>query len=309
MDLAAKIKSLLKGAEVYRTQGLLTEAREQYRSASKLIAAHPQIKNRDTLLQGLEAKLNSLEAEILKVENTPLTPEISAENQTLIKRLFSFGEAEDPENAALEGAIALIKFGQYNRAIEEFEALLDRDSIRFVAAKNILRCGLNTEDPETAVRQYGVWISDPRFDPEIMGKLKTFLENLLTKKGISAKLPDAGRAPTLGVTLIEVGEEEPEEDEVIDITAVSLQVEGKDKKKRRLEYEVSFQSGNLISILLSEREKEVYEVFRVGETIDSVELTSPMAIFKGTAKIMEKNQIKVGPRKGCFSVGLKITGI
>ena len=106
-----------------------------------------------------------------------------------------------------------------------------------------------------------------------------------------------------------MAEDESEEDEVIDITAVSLQIEGKDKKTRRLEYEVSFQSGNLISILLSEREKEVYDAFRVGETLDNVELTSPMAIFKGTAKIMEKNQIKVGPRKGCFSVGMKITGI
>ncbi len=308
MDLATKLKSLIKSAEVYQTQGLFSEARQHYGKAREMIAALPQIKNQDVLLRNLDQKLNRLDTQIKRIERAPLTPEISPESQTLIKRLFSFSASESPENAALQGALALVQFGQYNRAIREFEALLDSPGIRFAAAKNILRCALNTDDPRSAVKHYQQWIGGRRFDAEMMGKLKRFLENLLPQKGIAADLAEPEQA-TLGITLIELPQEVPEEEEVIDITAVSFDFVGRDRKKQRLEYEVSFQSRNLISILLTEREKEVFEALQLGETIGEVELTSPIAIFKGTAKIMEKNQIKVGPRKGCFSVGLKIASI
>ncbi len=308
MDLAAKLKSLIKSADVYQSQGLLSEARQHYQHARRLIDAHPQVKNRAALLQHLDVRISRLDARLRTLEKSPLTPEVAPQDQALIQRLFSFGDAENPEQAALQGILALVQFGQYSRAIQQFSVLLDRPAIRFVAAKNILRCGLNGDDPQTAVRQYGQWLADPRFDPEMLGKLKRFLENLLPQKGISATLPDPDHA-TLGITLVEMSADNPADQDVIDITAVSFQITGRDRKVRRLEYEVSFQSGNLISILIDEREKEVFEALRLGETLAEVELTSPMAIFKGTAKIMEKNQIKVGPRKGCFSVGLKIAGI
>ena len=305
MDLATKIKSLLKGAEIYRSQGLLIEARENYNSARKLIVAHPQIKNRDALLNGLDIKLDGLDIQIHKVENAPLTPEISAESQTLIKKLFSFSQKADPSSDALDGAIALIKFGQYARAIEEFEALLDNESVRLVAAKNILRCHLTADDVEAATRQYGNWLSDPRFGPDLIGKLRAFLEMLLRKKEIQVHLPEAGAAAPES-PLIKLPIEEPSDDEVLDINAVSFQMPNGARKDQRFNYEVSFQSGNVISILIEERDKDLIEDLHVGETLEDVELTSPIAIFNGTAKIMEINQVKAGPRKGCFSIDLKI---
>lgn len=305
MDLAQKIKSLLKGADIYREQGLLIEARENYRNARQLIEAHPQIKNRDKLLQGLAAKLDSLDQQIHTVENAPITHEVSEDTQALIKRLFAFSPDQDEDSAALDGAIALTKFGQYGRAMKEFEALLDRESVRLVAAKNMLRCHLATDAVDNATAQYAGWLDDPRFDPDSLVKIRSFLQMLLRKKQVEVTLPEPAPVDE-EAPLIELPIEEPADDEVLDISAVTFQVATGPRKGNPLKYEVSFQSGNVISILIAAKEKDVVEALKVGDVLADVELTSPVAIFNGTAQIMEKNQIKVGPRQGCFSVDLKI---
>jgi hypothetical protein len=305
MDLATKIKGLLKEADIYRTQGLFTEARDNYRSVIEMVRAHPQVKNREKLLDGLALKLGAVEAQIDKVESAPLNPQLSDDTQGLIKKLFGFSQAADEDNAALDGAIALTKFGQYPRALAEFEALLERESVRLVAAKNILRCHLATEDLEAATDQYGRWLEDPRFGPDMMVKIRAFLETLLDQKDVHIVLPEptvvGPSAPSL---MVEV--EEPEEDDVLDISAVRFEVPHGPQKGQSIEYEVSFQSGNVISILINERDKPLVQALRLGDTIADVELTSAVAIFNGTATVMTKNQIKVGPRKGCFSIDLKI---
>ena len=47
MDIGAKIKALLKEAELYRGQGLLTEAKSGYQQASKLIKSIDKLKNKE----------------------------------------------------------------------------------------------------------------------------------------------------------------------------------------------------------------------------------------------------------------------
>ena len=55
------IKRLLKEAELYQGQGLLSEAGFKYDEASDIIRTNPKIKNKDKLLAGIAKKINLLE--------------------------------------------------------------------------------------------------------------------------------------------------------------------------------------------------------------------------------------------------------
>jgi tetratricopeptide (TPR) repeat protein len=303
MDLASKIKGILKQAEIYSTQGLFVEARDNYRSVIELLQTQPRVKDKEKLIHGLEAKVEAMEGRIRKVEGAAPPPVLSPEIQALIKRLFSFSQSEDPDHIALDEAVALTKFGQYASAMDEFEILLNRPQVRLSAAKNILRCHLAAQNIPAATDQYRRWLDDPRFDPELQAKLHGFLQALLEQKGEGADLPDppnllqSEMMPTLQI-------EAP--DDVLDINAVRIQIPEGPSKGLYVDYDVSFQSGNVISILIPEVDTEVLKVLQLGEIISNVELTAAVAIFKGSAKVMAKNRIKIGPRSGYFNVDLKI---
>ena len=57
MDIKQQIKSLLQEAEVYRTQGLLVEAKGKYTDATDVIQQNDQIKNRQNLIDGINKRL------------------------------------------------------------------------------------------------------------------------------------------------------------------------------------------------------------------------------------------------------------
>jgi hypothetical protein len=63
----------------------------------------------------------------------------------------------------VEGAIALAKFGQYGRALDEFRSLLSEDAARPAAAKNILRCHISRQTYEDGVEEYRKWAADGVF--------------------------------------------------------------------------------------------------------------------------------------------------
>ena len=78
-----------------------------------------------------------LETDSDALERELESPALSPNAQELIKKLFSFSDKKDKDEAALEGAIALAKFGQFESALAEFSELIKKDSIRVIAAKNI----------------------------------------------------------------------------------------------------------------------------------------------------------------------------
>ena len=113
MDVHAKIKKLLMEGELYRKQSLLNEAKGKYESAAALIQKIGKIKNKQTLIDGINNKIRAVQAEIDRYEKAEVTPEMESDIQDLIKKQFSFAKDDSGE---LEGAIALAKFGQFERA-------------------------------------------------------------------------------------------------------------------------------------------------------------------------------------------------
>ena len=62
MSIKNMLRVLLKEAETYRNQGLLDEARLNYRKTMEIIQANEQLKNRRALTQIIERKVASLKS-------------------------------------------------------------------------------------------------------------------------------------------------------------------------------------------------------------------------------------------------------
>jgi hypothetical protein len=302
MDISLQIKSLLSQAELYRTQGLFTEAREKYNAASDMIHKIDKLKNKDNLLKMISGKIEQLEKKTEKVETGPSSPELSEKGQNLIKNLF--GEND------LEKAVALAKFGQFERAIVELEALLKDDVYRVEAGKNIMRCKIAIASVDDAIDQYNQWFSGDLFTAGQMESIRTYLQPIVDRKGIDKTLPapdipveTEAEAPASGG--IEFNMPEPEED-ILDITSIGITFTSGAQKGKMVEFDVNFQSGGMLSLIISKSDRGLIEELQVGDQLDDVQYYSPIAMFKGTAMISNKTEIKAGPKQGDFCLDVKV---
>jgi tetratricopeptide (TPR) repeat protein len=308
MRLKDQIKAILQEAEIYRRQGLLEEARLKYKEATQLIQSNEQLRNRDSLIQAIGSKVASLDSDSDALENETASPQLSPNAQNLIKKLFSFSEKKDRDEAALEGAIALAKFGQFEGALKEFKALIDRDTHRLVAAKNILRCHFAMNANEAAVEQLKEWQAGDLFSPEQLTAIRANLEDHLTRQGVTLELPeievptDAGQSD-LGVSA-EGGEEE--QGEFLDITSIGITLDEGPSKGQMVEFDVNFQSGNMLSLIIASKDEALIAQLQDGVRLDNIQYYSPIAIFRGAGVVASRTQIKNGPKKGDFCLDIKI---
>ena len=308
MDIGQKIKSLLQEAELYRGQGLLRESIGKYQSAAEIIKKIDKIKNRDSLLSGIARKIQSVERELEVFESAPPAPEMSADVQDLIKEKFAF--AKDTESSALEGAIALAKFGQYERAMEEFRALLADEQARLTAGKNIIRCHISRETFDEGIEEYRQWMSGGQFTPSQLENLRVFFQGVLDNRGIEKTVSDVQieQEPELTFEIEETaGDDRVQEEELLDISSIGIMMEEGPQKGERVEFDVSFQSGSEISLLVPSREKAQIEHLRVGTKLKDIAFYSPFAMFQGGGIVTANTKIATGPKRGDYSLDIKVT--
>ncbi|MFY9943870.1 MAG: hypothetical protein WAK57_16970 [Desulfobacterales bacterium] len=300
MSVKSQIKLLLREAEIYRSQGLLIEAKGKYNDAIDRIGKLDQAKNKEELVQAITRKIKSLTISYHQIERAQEAPKMPPKVQDLVKNLFSFSHDKDEDKAALEGAITLAKFGQYDRALEEFTELTKRDSLRVVACKNILRCCISVYSPEDAVERFKKWLKDDLYSTEQLQKIRLFLEDLLEKRGTEVQLPMVPDADDEAV------DENRMDEDLIDISSIGITFESGPQKGRMVEMEVSFQSGNMISLIVSSKDRALIENLKVGFRLNDVQFFSPIAIFQGSGIVMAKTKINSGPKRGDYSLDIKI---
>jgi len=323
MNIAKQIKTLLQEAELYCSQGLLNEALMKYRNAEDLIQRDEQLKNRLNLIDAVSKKIQRLKDEIQRIENAPKKPEVSAQIQDLIKKLFTFTPNLSEDARALEGAVALAKFGQFKRAILEFKALLKRDSLRVAAAKNIIRCHMALSSVDDAVAEYEQWLSEDIFLPNQLQRLWIFFENVLNKDGIDRILPHAKMSAddvepmihipeihdvkdqTCADDRLKIEEVTIEDEEDLDINSIGITFDRGPLKEQVFEFKVRFQLGKVLSLLISGREKDLIENFKAGTTINDVQYYSNVAFFNGSGLITAVKEIKIGPLRGDYCVDIE----
>lgn len=296
-----RIKGLVREAELYRTQGLLSAAKEKYQEVLKFIQNHERYSRDEKLIEAVNKKIQTVDEDIAAVAKAPEKPAVSEDVQRLIQRLFAFSRNE--KTAAMEGAVALAKFGQYEKALAEFKRLLKEGILPLEAAKNILRCHMTVSSPDVAVYQFKRWVSRSDFSKGDLQYLRGFLQKMLEKKGADIDLPEV-----IVTTQEKAAKKRKKEEEVLDISSVGLQFQNGPLKGEMVEFEVNFQTGNTISIIIPADRKELLETLQPGLRLKEMQCYSLIAVFNGSGVVSGKSMISSGPKKGDFTLDITIDG-
>ncbi len=303
------IKGILKQAELYQSQGLLKEAEQQLKKIETFIQTNERIKNKEKLLKAIAHKIRLLNEEVKKFEKESKKTETSPGVNKIIKNLFTTafavsGDETDKKAAQLEGATALLKFGQFEGALVEFDKLLSSEEHSVVSAKNIIRCFLELDKVNSAVTRFFKWKSESFFTSEQLTDISSFTENLFEEKNLDKDL----LLSQAGIDNINDNMDcfEKEYEEFIDISSIGISFSEDAITSEDIELDVSFQTGNVISIIISSKDHQVIDKLKVGVKLDNVQYYSPVAIFKGSGTVSAKTKIQSGPKKGDYSLDIKV---
>ncbi len=287
------IRSLAKEAELYRTQGLLENSRKAYEQLLQFIE-QKQFRGHEGLADQVRNKIHTVEEDLAEIDQETDSEELAKDTQEMIKDLFSV--ARTKEAARVEGALALAGFGQHDRALSEFEALLKEGVLPVVAAKNILRCHMELFSPDKAVEQFTEWVSSSDvLSAQELKLIRAFLKELLKEKEIEAGLPQLGFTSQASNT----AEEE-------EISSVNVQLENGPRKGDNIEFKVTCQSGNTISVDIPARQREVADAFRPGLRLPELQCYSPIAVFKASGIVIRKTRLSNGKKQGNYMLDISI---
>ena len=302
MNIKERVKSLLKEAELYKSQRLLGEARDKYTLIIEILQQQTHIQNRDALIAAVETKRRNLDAAIAKWEQSQVNPEVSSKVQDLIKSLFTTpDEDSSDEMKRVNEAITLAKFGQHRKAIEEFSRLAHIPSVCLSASKNAIKCYLELSKSREAMETVKSWWQEGCFTPEQYTSVVGFMQSSFEKNGV----PWDDAALDAGEDLFAV----PIDDDIIDITSIGLNFSAGPMDGAHVELDVSFQSGSLLSLIVRSSETTLLALLKKGQPIPDVDFYSPIAIFKGAAVVEANSEILSGPKKGDFSLDIRIDSI
>ncbi len=298
MSIKKRIQGLVKEAETYRSMSLLKQSKGKYMELLDLVQNDPSTSKNKSLVDDIKNRIQAIDNEISEIDQATETPEISEDVQDLIRNLFSF--SRNQATAAIEGAVALAKFGQYNKAVKELERLVKDGPIPLQAAINLLRCHLSLASPDVAVKQYKQWAAREELGKGDLKYLRTFLENYFKKRGIEADLPKSEEESS------EKAEMEGKSDDLIDLSSIGIQIEDGPHKGKTVEFDVSFQSGNTVSIIIPPNKKDLVDLFEKGERFSNIQCTSSIAIFSGSGTVSAKTNVTTGPKRGSYTIDITL---
>lgn len=299
MGLKRSIQTILKEINVYLSHSLFVEAQRRYRHMEKLIRQSEKLKNKEKLLASIAERIKAIDSEMRKFDAIPDSPKMSSQQKDLVKRWFSYSIENDPDSTVFKIAEAFLEFGQFEDALSEFKKLINSDSLRLVAAKNIIRCHLGLATLEKAIEEYRQWLSGGRFPVEQLEQIRSVLQAILIKKGISAILPK----PKISA---DIAKTEPHIELSSDIISVTLPSIASLPDQKEIELDVSYHNGPEISVIVKRYNAALLAILRTGQRLDNVRFNGHDITYTDSCVVAENKQIRVGPRKGDYSITLKI---
>ncbi|MFC1531905.1 hypothetical protein ACFL7M_00850 [Thermodesulfobacteriota bacterium] len=300
MPSKEQVESKLKEAELYRSQGLYEQSKQIYMDLLESIKKDSSLSQDKPLLNRINDKMKTVDDQMTEVDEATDTPALAEDVQNLISNLFSF--SKNKQVAAIEGAVALAKFGQYEKAIAEFQRLINEGNFPIMAARNMLRCQLTLSSPDTAVAQFKKWSSHNLFSQAELDHLREFLENLLEKEGIKADLP--------AITVKDPKKRKKEDrmEDVFEISSLCIRLESGPRKGQEHDFDVTFQVGNTVSLIIKAGDQVLADSFKPGIKLSRIQCFSPVSLFNCRGFVSEKSKIMAGPKKGDYTLDITIDG-
>ncbi len=298
MNDSDRIKSLVKEADFYRSQGLLEQAKFKYSEALNVVMKNEALQKKESLINSLNKRIQAVQDTLDEIDKATDTPELAEDVQKLISNLFSF--SKNKEVAAIEGAVALAKFGQYEKAFTEFQRLIDERILPLRAAENMLRCQFFFISPERAVDQYKKWVSSPIFTKKELKSLREFMVKMFKKEGIELDLPETQ------IALHEEPKKDAASEPVLEISSIGLRMKDNFRRDIDVELDITFQTGNILSFIVKADKKELINFLSTGGKLPEVQCYSSLSIFTAKGVVSDKKIIPSGPRKGDYAFDLTI---
>lgn len=300
MPVKEQIEALVREAELYRSQSLLDQSRDKYLELLRFAENHELLSKDNKLIQSIKTRLQGVENEIREIDDAPDSPELTEEVQNLISNLFSF--SKDQATASIEGAVALANFGQYDKAVQEFERLIKDGPLPLQAAMNLLRCHLTLATPDAAIIQFKRWASREELPKGDLRYLRGFLKENLEKMNIKADLPEVDSASS-GKKVAE-----KESEVLLDLFSIGVTLMDGPRKGSLMEFDVSFQSGNTVNIIIPSNDRDLANAFKPGLRLPNIQCCSSLAVFNGKGVVSGMTKISSGPKQGAYSLDITIDG-
>ena len=300
MSLRERARAVFKEGEVYQQQGLFEQAKKKYLQILETAKKDEQLVGDEAFIATVQEKLSMVENTLNSIDEENQMPTLSEDVQDLITDLFASSKNKDI--AAIDGAVALVKFGQYERALIEFKKLLNKGVFPMMVAKNVLRCHLTLASAKEAIDQFNRWFSQNMFSRTELKHLQDFLEGMITKEGTTTGLPQI-----MEVTLEEDENVESAED-IFEISNVRIQFERGPFKGQKIDLSVAYQAGNNLSFIVNADDKRLVRLFRPGIRMPRIQCYSPISLFNTQGIISDKRMIGYGPKCGDYLFDMKIEG-
>jgi hypothetical protein len=296
--------------------GLLKESKDKYLALIKLVQNSKNSPKFQSFIKSVNRKIDEIDNAIDEIEGAPDMPEMSGDIQDLISKLFAF--SDDKDTAAIEGAVALAEFGQYEKAIVAFQKILDAGVLPMTVARNMIRCHLTMGSSEDAVSQVNKWESSGTFsESELISLRNLYLETIrLRKKDQDIPEPGMFTGPAQDGTTedkeesagpVEKPFSEKEMEDILEIFSFRVEMDQGPEKGRIMEFEVTFQVGAVVSFIVKSDEKNLLAALKPGTRLAGINCVSPISIFEASGVISEMKKIEFGPRRGEYSFRLKLT--
>lgn len=119
------------------------------------------------------------------------------------------------------------------------------------------------------------------------------------KKGIDKTLPRLENTT-------DVEECETTEEELVDILSIVVTLDDAAQDEKGIKLDVSFQRENMISVIVPGTNQVLIDYLKIGLRLDDVQFHSPAVIFRDSCVVSAKKQIESGPKKGDYSLLMKI---
>jgi hypothetical protein len=296
MDLKEKIYSINKEASLYYSQGMYEEALGKYRTLLKIISSYKGIKNKEDIETKIREKIGNINQKLDYYDSEGVFANVSDDKKEIIKKLFT-DIKDDPEYKKFEEALTLAKFGQFSDSIREMTPFLKNEDLKNDAARNIVKCYEAMGEVEKIIPIINKWA-----DKKIFSKKEA---SQLIASSNAAALIEPDDLPESD-NMEEQKETESFSPEIMEIDSVGIRLTGNGVQSEPVELDVSFQTGNHLSLIISSKEKRIIDNLDVGVKLSDMCFYSPIAVFKSTGIVLSKHQISSGPKKGDWCLDIEI---
>ncbi|MDY0359971.1 MAG: hypothetical protein RBR08_00805 [Desulforegulaceae bacterium] len=296
MDLKEKIYSINKEASLYYSQGMYEEALGKYRTLLKIISSYKGIKNKEDIETKIREKIGNINQKLDYYDSEGVFANVSDDKKEIIKKLFT-DIKDDPEYKKFEEALTLAKFGQFSDSIREMTPFLKNEDLKNDAARNIVKCYEAMGEVEKIIPIINKWADKKIFSKKEAGQL--------IASSNAAALIEPDDLPESD-NMEEQKETESFSPEIMEIDSVGIRLTGNGVQSEPVELDVSFQTGNHLSLIISSKEKRIIDNLDVGVKLSDMCFYSPIAVFKSTGIVLSKHQISSGPKKGDWCLDIEI---